>query len=128
MATKRIKLGAYHTALGLIINAKTYADEKGKEVTRFRFSRATFRAISGWKRLSEGFVKDVSDEMYGLGWTLIELSDTELAAIQSSKISVWPKLGGGRVTGRIRSHRSPTDYLEDTYEELFGDVEEALED
>ncbi|MGV8864085.1 hypothetical protein BFW88_16495 [Pseudomonas fluorescens] len=128
MATKRIKLNAYHTALGLIINSKIYADEKQKDISRFRFSRPTLRAISGWKRLSEVFVRDVSDELYGIGWTLIELSDTELAAIQTSKISVWPKLGGGRVTSQIRNHKNPAEYLEDTYEELFGDVEEFFED
>ncbi|MDR0279094.1 MAG: hypothetical protein LBJ37_14540 [Paucimonas sp.] len=128
MATKRIKLNAYHTALGLIINAKLYADEKQKDISRFRFSRPTLRSISGWKRLSEVFLRDVSDELYGIGWTMIELSDTELAVIQTSKISVWPKLGGGRVVSKVRVQKAPGDFLEDTYEELFGDVEELLEE
>lgn len=123
MARRRIKLTAYSSAQLLSINARRYGAEKGRETTRFRFTRQMLRGISGWKRLSELFLSEVSDEMYGLGWTVSELSDTEFAAIQTSKISVWPKIGNRRVMDLLKGD-DPEDRICDVYDDLFPDPEE----
>lgn len=128
MARSPIKLSAFHTALALAVNAQLAAEEKDKEITRFRFSRQMLRSVSGWKRISEVFLRELFDELGGLGWTAVELSDTELAAIKTSKINVWPKLGGRSVMKLVDDRRHLASAVEDAYTELFGSDEDDLLD
>ncbi|HWK70021.1 MAG TPA: hypothetical protein VNS29_04185 [Burkholderiaceae bacterium] len=122
--SKRIKLSAYSVAQLLVLNAKHYGDEKGRETSRYRYTKQSLRSLSGWKRLSEPFIRDISDEMFGLGWTVIDLSDTEFAAIETRKISVWPKLGMRRVTHLARAD-DPEDAIDDAYHDMFEDDTQA---
>lgn len=124
----RTKLTAYRTAQALVVNAQLSAIEKDKDFTRFRFSRQMLRSISGWKRLSEPFIHEVFDELYGLGWTAMELSDTELAAIKSAKISVWPKLSGKKVLELATREVSYATAIQVEFERLFGADEDDYDD
>ncbi|WP_420996540.1 hypothetical protein ACKI2N_032725 [Cupriavidus sp. 30B13] len=94
---KRTKYPAEVTALLLILNAELFGAEKSREVSRFRISRTVLRRVSGWARLSEPFLSDIAENMAAYGWRFIEHSDTEFAAIQTAKMSTWPKLGHKRL-------------------------------
>jgi len=125
MTRRRIKLNAYSTAQALLINAEMYGDEKGKEMSRFRFTRQGLRMISGWARLSVPFVVDVFSELDSMGWTAVELADAEFAAIQTSKLTVWPRLGWGRLKPLLRAN-DPERAIDEAFEELFPDFESEL--
>ncbi|MFX1735380.1 hypothetical protein PXJ20_02015 [Paraburkholderia sp. A1RI_3L] len=94
---RRIKRSPAVTAALVLLNAALYAEEKGRDVSRYRFSRESLRHTSGWYRLSQPFLESLAEELEALGWKLIDLSDTELATIQVAKIDVWPKLGNKRL-------------------------------
>lgn len=123
--TRRTKLNAYSTAQALLINADLYAEEKGREMYRFRFTRQGLRMISGWSRLSVPFLSELLGELDSMGWTAVELADSEFAVIQTSKLSVWPRLGWGRLKPLLRSE-DPEQALDDAFEERFPDFESEL--
>ena len=75
------------TAKLLLINAKLYEEEKGKEVSRHRISSHTLKRISKRQALREGFLKSLTDELAELGWIFIKLDD-QFAIIDSNKLSL----------------------------------------
>lgn len=91
------KISSQATAQLLVLNAALYAEEKSKEVSRYRFSRQTLRDISGWGRLSGPFIEELTGDLQRMGWIYIDFSDTEIAIIQAPKITVWPKLTAKRL-------------------------------
>lgn len=97
MARKRVKLGAESVAQLLILNAQRFGDEKGRETTRFRYTKESLRKLSGWSRLSAFFLDELSEEMLGLGWNQLIVSDTEFGAIKADKVHAWPRIGPKRV-------------------------------
>lgn len=85
------------TAKLLLINAKLYEEEKGKEVSRHRISPHTLKRISKRQALREGFLKSLTDELAELGWIFIKLDD-QFAIIDSNKIESWVKLSSKRLS------------------------------
>jgi hypothetical protein len=88
---------AHTTAQLLILNLFRFSEEKNKEISRCRFSKATLKRIAGRKKLRESFLMDLSDELFSLNWHFIEHSDTEFAIIQVGKIDVWTKIASSRI-------------------------------
>lgn len=120
------KLSPYATAQLLVINADLYAEEKSKEISRYRFSRESLRTISGWGRLSESFMQELAGDLRKLGWIFFELSDTECAVIQESKISVWAKLTSKRLNEAGLLNEWDEDTINRAYKRRFADRNEIF--
>lgn len=122
------KLSAFATAQLLVINSDLYAQEKSKDVSRYRFSRQALRNISGWGRLSEPFIEELAGDLRKLGWIFIEFSDTECAIILASKITVWPKLSTKRLKEGDLLFTLDEDEIDLAYKERFPDPESSSDD
>lgn len=122
---RRIKLSAEAAAQLLILNAFRFGQEKGRETTRFRYTRETLRKLSGWKRLSAPFLDDLAEEMLALGWNQMQVSDTEFGAIKADKVGAWPRIGPKRVADILRD-MSPEQKIADEYDEQFPDDDDDL--
>ncbi|MFT4504614.1 hypothetical protein [Caballeronia sp. 15711] len=85
------------TAQLILLNARSYADEKQREVSRYRFSADALKRFSNRQRLHDGFLNDVDDELFGLGWIFARRSESEFAVIDDAKTTAWPKLGPKRL-------------------------------
>lgn len=118
----RYKLSAEATAQLLLVNAKRFGEEKGRETTRFRYSKETLRKLSRWERLSPLFLEELSDELLALGWVQIPISDTEFGAIMDNKVSAWPRIGPKRVAD-ILGVMHPEELIADEYDDAFPDPE-----
>lgn len=128
MLSNKNRLSAYHTALVLLINAERFAGDNSKQLSRFRVSKDSLRIASNRKALRETFIAEVVDEMMSLGWSAVDSgsSDTELAFIQTSKISVWPRIGVSRIRKLVTQKtdlESLQEEIEDIFEELFPEPE-----
>ena len=122
------KISAYATAQLLIINASLYAEEKGKEISRYRFSRQCLREISGWGRLTVNFLEELGAEFATLGWYFMnEVSDGDCAIMQTSKISIWPKLSKKRLVAAPELWTSDEDSIDAAYWAKFPPQDGALE-
>lgn len=117
------KISSYATAQLLVINAALYADEKSKEVSRYRFSRESLRNISGWGRLSASFMEDLTGDLLRLGWVFIDFSDAECAMIMVSKITVWPKLSSKRLQDDDQLWTSDEAKIQEAYVARFNNPE-----
>lgn len=128
MSTNRIS--AEHTAKALLINLALYCGEKGKDLSRFRISRASIKLSANRLTLRESFLYDVIDEMAQLGWSCIApgtmANDSDLAFIQTDKIDVWPKLGSGRVRSLVRRSirlSEVQDFIDEEYDRHYPEQE-----
>src|ERR1700722_17548828 len=88
---------ALATAQLIVLNAKAYAEEKNREVSRYRFSADALKRLSNRQRLHDGFLYDLDDELLGLGWIFARRSESEFAVIDDAKATAWPKLGPKRL-------------------------------
>lgn len=122
------KLSSYATAQLLTINTALYAEEKSKDVSRCRVSRQALRNISGWGRLSEPFMVELSGDLRKLGWIFFECSDTECAMIFASKIAVWPKVSTKRLKEINLLSTLDEDEIDQAYKERFPDPEVSSDD
>jgi hypothetical protein len=114
------------TAKLLLINAKFYEEEKGKEVSRHRISTHTLKRISKRQALREGFIKSLTDELAELGWIFIKLDD-QFAIIDSKKIEAWVKLSSKRLSEN-HYFDLQSDCLEEKFYEMFPiDLSDDLE-
>lgn len=125
MAQRR-KLSAAATSQLLILNALMYGAEKGKEVSRYRFTRATLRTICGWPRLSEKFLAKLLRELYGMGWHFIDHTDIEFVIIERRKADVWPKLNSKRLNDMLKPSKSEDD-IQALYDEFFEEAGETAD-
>ncbi|WP_104657342.1 hypothetical protein [Ralstonia insidiosa] len=123
----RIKRTPAETAALLILNAALYGEEKGREVSRCRFTRQSLRQTSGWARLSQPFLDDLFEEMTALGWRLMEHSDTEFAMVLTSKMDVWPKIGNKRL-GAMGLLKAPSEQIFQEYDERYPQSDDAIGD
>ncbi|WP_231906995.1 hypothetical protein [Cupriavidus sp. D384] len=117
---------ASQTALLIAINAKLYEAERGRQVTRYRFSHATLRRLSGRKALRGSFLEELGAELEELDWLFFRLAG-EFAVIALDKSESWVKLGSKRLT----DHLAMTDgEIETAYDELhpMDDDSEGVED
>lgn len=96
----KIKQDAEYTAKLLLVNLDRYSDEKDKDFSRFRFSKANMRVICGRAKLFPSFVEELAAELLMLGWQMFDASDSEFAFIRADKLSTWPKLGPQRITDK----------------------------
>ncbi len=122
---RRNKLSAEAAAQLLVLNAKRFGDEKGRETTRFRYTKESLRKLSGWHRLSALFLDELSEEMLGLGWNQLIVSDTEFGAIKADKVHAWPRIGPKRVADLLNAH-SPQEAIADEYEGTFPEEPDNL--
>lgn len=114
------------TAKLLLINAKLYEEEKGKEVSRHRISPHTLKRISKRQALREGFLKSLTDELAELGWIFIKLDD-QFAIIDSNKIESWVKLSSKRLSENGYFDLQ-SDCLDERFYEIFPiDLSDDLE-
>lgn len=101
------------TAKLVLINAKLYGKERGREVSRYRISPLTLKRISNRQALREGFLDKLADELAELGWTFIKLDD-EFAIICSNKIESWVKISSKRLTANKYLKQSSR-YIDDLF-------------
>lgn len=119
------KISSQATAQLLVLNAALYAEEKSKEVSRYRFSRQTLRDISGWGRLSGPFIEELTGDLQRMGWIYIDFSDTEIAIIQAPKITVWPKLTAKRLRADSQLWTTDEEKIHKAYVARFPMLEVA---
>ncbi len=94
MSSNRRKAGP--SAKLILINGKSYEKERGRQVTRYRFSETTLRRISRRKALRQGFLTELEEEVAELGWLFFRLGP-DYAVIDLTKSSTWTKLTSVRV-------------------------------
>jgi hypothetical protein len=110
----------------ILINAKLYERERGKEITRYRFSLQTLRRIARRSALRQQFLSDVEDELAELGWLLVCLG-TEYAVMNISKFDNWVKLSSKRLA-EAEYLDGDEEQLEKMYFELFPPTSDASTD
>ncbi|USY23960.1 hypothetical protein NIZ92_11565 [Alcaligenes sp. 1735tsa3] len=118
MSTTKVKLTAESTAKLLLTNAHLYSEEKGKEVSRFRVSKASVRRISGYGNLSPKFLGSLKEELLELNWLLFDLTDAEFGVFLIAKAGSWVRLGSNRVMAYRRSD-SPEATIAELFDECF---------
>ena len=84
------------TAQLILLNARSYEEERGRQLSRYRFSQATLRKLSGRLALRERFVSDLEEEVAELGWLFFPLG-ADFAVLDISKADSWTKLGWKRL-------------------------------
>lgn len=113
------------TAQLLVINVKTYEQEKSRDVSRYRLSHETLLRISGRKRnLREKFLTDLQDELVELDWVFFR-SGAEYAMVNVTKLDSWVKLSSKRVTPLFDEE---PEAIEAHYQQLVPDDEGLDED
>jgi hypothetical protein len=93
-----MNVSANQSAKLIIMNLDCYSGEKEKKYSRVRISKDTMRKITKRERLRDSFVNELSDELYQLGWHLIDHSDTEFAIIEAERVSRWAKISSQRIS------------------------------
>ncbi|WP_290522113.1 MULTISPECIES: hypothetical protein [unclassified Leclercia] len=91
------RLKATNVALLIVINARLYAEEKGKAITRYRLTRRSFKLLAQRSALHATFVASVNEELQELGWQLIEDPDGNFAFFDTGIIDNWARLSIKRV-------------------------------
>lgn len=94
------RLAPSTVAMLLVLNAHAYAEEKGKEVSRYRFTRATLKKLAGRQRLQDVFLDDLTEMLEELNWTLI-IRDTDFGLLDLSKTDSWPRLNSHRIASYL---------------------------
>ena len=84
-------------AMLLILNAYLYADEKSKEISRYRFTKASLKRISNRQNLRQAFVEELREEFLELGWLLI-VRDADYAILNLDKTDTWVRLNSQRLS------------------------------
>lgn len=123
----RIKRSPAETATLLVLNAALYGEEKGREVSRCRFTRESLRQTSGWARLSQPFLDELTEELTAIGWRLMEHTDTDFAMLQTSKVDVWPKIGNKRL-GAMGLLKAPAEEIFREYDERYPQSDDVVGD
>lgn len=120
-----INRSASTTARLLVINVKTYEEEKNREVSRYRLSHETLLRISGRKRnLREKFLSDLQDELVELDWVFFR-SGAQYAMVNVTKLDSWVKLSSKRIAPLFDAE---PEVIEARYQELAPDDEGLDED
>lgn len=84
------------TAQLILLNAKSYEEERGRQLSRYRFSQATLRKLAGRLALRDRFIADLEEEVAELGWLFFPFG-ADFAVLNISKADSWTKLGWKRV-------------------------------
>ena len=99
------RLTAEQSAIVILYVIDHYRREKGKDITRLRFSKATMRKLCIRRNLHESFAAEVIVELAEWGWTMFAAGD-DFALIQTSVLSSWLRLGSKRVAMERKRLRS----------------------
>lgn len=113
-----------HTCAKLIlINLSLYGEEKGKDVSRARLSKATLKAISKRKHIKQGFISTLFDELLELGWFLGDQGEDEYFLLRLNKIQSWTRVASSRVKPLLaaKNREKIESDVEKKYVELFGE-------
>ena len=84
----------------------------GKPTGRYRVSPKLMRRLSGRRRLSEGFIRDLADEMFELGFVLVDL-ELFYAVASVQTFGSYRRLGDAQVESLTPKHDDDLD-IEDT--------------
>ncbi|WP_302554069.1 hypothetical protein [uncultured Bilophila sp.] len=113
-----------HTCAKLIlINLSLYGEEKGKDVSRARLSKATLKAISKRKHIKQGFISTLFDELLELGWFLGDQGEDEYFLLRLNKVQSWTRVASSRVKPLLaaKNREKIESDVEKKYVELFGE-------
>lgn len=99
------RTSAFKTAMLLIMNAQAYADEKQKEVSRYRFTTSTLKRISNRQRIHQSFLTILNEELEELGWMLL-IRESDYAIFDLSKTDHWVRLNSHRITSLFEKTES----------------------
>ncbi len=92
---------AYMVALLTVLNAKRYAEEKGKKISRFRMSRPSFGKMAKRSKLRQSFLDEYEEHLGSLGWTMFGLPDGGYAFVETDSVDGWTKIASNRVNREI---------------------------
>jgi len=116
------------TAQLLILNAISYGQEKGKDVSRYRIGMASLRTISSRSTIRDAFLQDLADQLNKLGWSMATLPNGDGFAIFKADIAdSWAGLGTKRLkeNGFLKLSESE---LETHFEEIIANNSQEDED
>ena len=84
-------------ALMMVLMAKLYADERNRDVTRYRTSWPALYDLTGVDRLRSEYISALREELRDLGW-LLDINGAEISVVSIEKRHTWAKLGTQRLT------------------------------
>lgn len=125
MPSLRKKLSPEATAQALLVNADLYGTEKGRQISRFRFTVGNLEMISGNMLLTPQFLQGLNSALWEMGWSMVHLPDGDFAFIESSKVSVWPRIGWGRLNAALQA-QNPEVAIEVEFNKCFPDFKSEL--
>jgi len=125
MSSLRKKLSPEATAQALLVNSNLYGDEKDRQISRFRFTKHNLQMVSGYMLLTPEFLQQLSSSLWEMGWSMIHMPDGDFAFIETSKMSMWPRLGWGRLEAALRS-KAPETAIEVEFNKCFPEFESEL--
>jgi hypothetical protein len=86
----------FKVAMLLVLNAQAYAEEKDKEVSRYRFTVITLKRIANRQRIHASFLSTLNEELEELGWMLL-IRESDYAIFDLSKTDHWVRLNSHRI-------------------------------
>ncbi|MCU6237552.1 hypothetical protein KWH75_10795 [Morganella morganii] len=113
-------LSASAVAKLIVLNARLYAEEKGKAVTRYKISNNTFRKLSTRNCLRKPFLEDVAGELAELGWFFVQNNSDENCFMVMNATDNWPKLSAKRLDEIIKNAKKNKD--ESEIDKLYYDM------
>lgn len=93
---KKYRPDAFEVAILINEMVRSYSEEQGKGLSRFRLSEKTIRRISLRHALREAFLEELSDELSEFGWLSFR-DGAYLCVIQQESVGGWTRLGSRRV-------------------------------
>ena len=122
---KKIRRSAETTAKLIAINGALYGEERQRQVTRYRLSFATLRALSGRTALRESFLSDLEYELMELNWLFVRLG-AEYGVVSLEKADTWVKLSSKRLKEDLECNflTAPDDAIEKRYEAHYAPPED----
>lgn len=121
---KKIRRSAETTAKLIAINGALYGEERQRQVTRYRFSFATLRALSGRTALRESFLSELEYELMELNWLFVRLG-AEYGVISLEKADTWVKLSSKRLKDSEQNFLTASeDAIEKRYEAHYAPPED----
>lgn len=114
------------TAQLILLNAKSYEEERGRQLSRYRFSQATLRQLAGRLALRDRFLSDLEEEVAELGWLFFPFG-ADFAVLDISKADSWTKLGWKRLkeSGTLDQDDGSIDEI---FNQLFPDEPDEPDD
>lgn len=120
----KTRLDPYQAALFVLKTLRSYEDESGRQLSRFRISRRTLRIIAGRTHLREAFVAEVADNLRDLGWLMFESGD-HYCFIRSARVDKWQRIAAKRIRDDLaEAQNSSREY---DFDALASEVESLVQ-